>query len=231
MKSGYVISLSSVPPRFGHLGPVLAALLGQEPAPERVLLCLAERYERFPGPVEVPMLPEGVELLRGPDIGPGMKALEAARHVQGARLIYCDDDWIAAPGWAAALLARSDAHTAATGQGFSVRRLGRVSRAEPGRLDIAQGFAGVSVEPGWLKDARPPERVGERMVDDIWLSAHLAAKGIAIREVPEARSGLTPAFEAEGLQGATVGGLNRAEANRACADWAARRYGVWPSTA
>lgn len=231
MKGGYVISLSSVPPRFGRLRPVLEALLRQNPAPERVLLCVAERYERFPGPVRLPEMPEGVELVRGEDIGPGMKALAAARHLPGGRLIYCDDDWIAGPGWAAALLAAGDARTAVTGQGFGVERLGRSGAAGPGVVDIAQGFSGVSVRPEWLGDATPPDRAGERAADDIWLSAHLAARGIAIREAPEARAALHLAYEADGLQQARIAGMTRAEANQACADWAARRYGVWPKTA
>ena len=40
----YAIALTSSPPRLARLGPVLEALLAQEPAPERVLLCLPEAW-------------------------------------------------------------------------------------------------------------------------------------------------------------------------------------------
>ncbi|WP_412506615.1 hypothetical protein [Roseovarius sp. SYSU LYC5161] len=104
----YAIALTSIPPRFARLAPVLDGLLAQEPRPARVFLCLPRRYRRFPGPVTPPALPPGVTLLRcDDDPGPAGKALIAARHLAGQadRLIYCDDDWIMQPGWAAALLA------------------------------------------------------------------------------------------------------------------------------
>ena len=42
----YAVALTSIPPRLPRLGPVLASLLAQTPAPERVLLCLPERWAR-----------------------------------------------------------------------------------------------------------------------------------------------------------------------------------------
>ena len=230
MKQGYVIALSSVPPRFDGLGPVLTALLGQRPAPERVILCVADNYARFPGPAVLPVLPSGVEVMRGPDIGPGMKAVLPARGLAGSglRLIYCDDDWIAGPDWAAHLLAVSPGE-AATGQGFNVNRLGRRGAANDGFCDIAQGFSGVSVAPEWLSGAVPPEDSAARMVDDIWLSGHLAAQGVAIRQVPRARAALTPVAEdRHGLQDAIIGGQDRAGANRRCATLMHERWGIWP---
>lgn len=230
MKQGYVIALSSIPPRFGRLGPVLDALLAQRPRPLTVCLCIAESYKRFPGPVEVPLVPEGVELIRGPDIGPGGKALGAVRRAGelNARLIYCDDDWIAGPNWAAALL-NHDSALAVTGQGFTMSRLGRGGTDKPGHVDIAQGFSGVSVDPNWLKNARPPEGPAS-LVDDIWLSAYLAQAGTGIVESAKARAALRPAYEdGHGLQKADAGGLIRDQANRACAAWAHEVFGIWPN--
>ena len=229
----YAISLTSIPPRFDRLGPVLQALLAQRPAPMAVYLCLPRSYRRFVGPVSPPALPEGVDLLwSDTDLGPAGKALIPARHLQGKveRLIYCDDDWIYPPGWAAALLSGADDGVASTGHGFPVSRLKRQSHAAPGLTDIAQGFSGVCVEPAWLTgdDMTPPEAAWP--VDDIWLSGQLARQGIAMREMPKARDGLGPAFDdAHALQDITINGRSRHAANLACVEELTRRYGLWPA--
>lgn len=228
----YAISLTSIPPRYARLGPVLESLLAQRPAPDRVLLCLPHRPMRF-APVPWPEVPEGVEILTlEEDIGPASKVLPAARLLagRGGRLIYCDDDWILPQGWAARLLA-GDASEAVAGSGFDLRRLRRKGHAAPRaeHADVAQGFAGVAVRPDWLAGAEcaPPPLAWP--VDDIWLSAHLARQGVAIRLVPAAREGMCPAyFDAHGLQDAVIDGRNRAAANRACLDEITARYGLWP---
>lgn len=219
----YAISLTSIPPRFARLAPVLTALLAQRPTPEHVFLSLPERYARFPGPVTPPALPEGVTLLRpGADLGPATKALPAARVLAGRdmRLIYCDDDWLPAPDWAAQLL--TDAKDAATtAQAWDIARLGRAGTG----ADIAQGFAGVCIRPDWLAgpDMDPPPEAVE--ADDIWLSGQLARQGIPIRARPEARRRMRPAFDdAHALQDSTP----RDAVNRACAALVHARYGIWP---
>ncbi|WP_371224636.1 hypothetical protein [Roseovarius sp. 2305UL8-3] len=228
----YAISLTSIPPRFDRLWPVLDALLKQRPAPSEVFLSVPKQYERFPGAFDLPALPKCVSILESnTDHGPGSKAIVAAQHLKGRfdTLIYCDDDWLMAPGWAAHLLKSQQNGEAVTGQGFDVDRLCRVSPSADGFCDIAQGFAGVLVDPDWLADAQPPSDPVARSVDDIWLSAHLAAKGIGIREAPLARSAITPAYDdAYGLQDQVTEGHNRAAANQRCATLMATRYGIWP---
>jgi len=229
----YAISLTSIPPRYPRLGPVLASLLAQRPAPARVILALPDRHSRF-APAPTPALPDGVTLLRAAtDEGPATKALPAARTLTGHidRLIYCDDDWLMPPGWAAALLdATTDRHAAAA-SGFGMGRLRRHGHraAAPGLTDILQGFAGVCIRPEWLAGAGciPPPAAWP--VDDIWLSAQLARQCIGIRNAPEARTGLRPAYDdAHALQHAVIGGRGRAAANRACLDAITARYGLWP---
>ena len=231
----YAISLTSIPPRFDRLGPVLQALLAQRPAPMAVYLCLPCSYRRFSGPVTPPMRPDGVDLLWSEtDLGPAGKALIAARHLAGKveRLIYCDDDWTYGPGWAAALLKGAGDGVASTGQGFSVYRLKRQSHAAPGFTDIAQGFSGVCVDPVWLtgQELAPPKAAWP--VDDIWLSGQLARQGIAVREVANARPAMRPAFnDTHALQVAQIDGKDRHAANLACLEDLTRRYGVWPAAA
>jgi hypothetical protein len=227
----YAISLTSIPPRLPRLGPVLRSLLAQRPAPERVILCLPRSFRRFPGPVSLPDLPEGV--VPWPveeDWGPATKALAAARALSGQdmALIYCDDDWIYPQGWAQRLLAAQDAAHAAAATGFSVARLKRESAARAGCFDIAQGYSGVCVRPEWFagEEALPPPAAWA--VDDIWLSGQLARQGVAIRAVPEARAGLRPAYDdAHGLQDARIAGVDRHAANMACLDLLTDRYGIW----
>ncbi|HKL56087.1 MAG: hypothetical protein ACX93P_13940 [Roseovarius sp.] len=230
----YAISLSSIPPRFARIGPMLESLLAQRPAPERVILALPRRYERFGGPVHAPALPAGVEIMWSPqDHGPATKALVAADRLAGhvPRLIYCDDDWIAGPGWAAALLASARPHEAVTGQGFSVARLGRTSGAPTAaHVDIAQGFSGVLIDPAWLSgpDLAPP--AAARAVDDIWLSGLLAARGIPIRGAAHARRALRPAFaDDHALQDSLIAGQARHDANLTAAALIHARHGIWPA--
>lgn len=223
----YAVSLTSIPPRFDRLGPTMQSLLAQSPAPERVILALPRNYRRFPGPVPPPVLPNGVDLRWSEiDYGPATKALVAARVLAGqeCRLIYCDDDWLYGPGWAAALL---DPYpdVAVTGQGWSVKRIGRQGTD----LDIAQGFSGVSIRPEWLcgSDLAPPEIAWS--VDDIWLSGNLARQGVGLVEAPAARAAITPAFEdVHALQDHEIGGQTRDAANRATAALLHELYGIWP---
>ncbi|KZY31867.1 hypothetical protein A3731_22920, partial [Roseovarius sp. HI0049] len=224
---------TSIPPRLPRLGPVLASLLAQQPAPARVLLCLPERWARFPGSAPLPALPDGVELLRAPaDFGPATKAIGPARALAGQidRLIYCDDDWLMPQGWAAALLAAQRKGEAVAASGWSVDRLKRRSAARPGCVDIAQGFSGVLIDPRWLAGADMVPPAEAWAVDDIWLSGQLARQDIPIRLATGARAGMMPAFEdTHALQQAVIGGRARHAANMACVETLTRTYGIWPA--
>ena len=228
----YAISLTSIPPRFHRLGPVLRSLLAQRPAPAQVLLCLPESYDRFPGRYSLPALPDGVTVLTTPaDLGPATKALPAARLLAGqtGNLVYCDDDWLMGPGWAAALLDAQRPGCAVTGAGFGVERLQCRSQRNAACVDIAQGFSGVLVDPKWLTgpDPEPPATV--RSVDDIWLSGQLARQRIPILTAPEARRAMRLAYSDDhALQDFMSDGHGRAGANRACAALLHARYGIWP---
>lgn len=229
----YAISLTSIPPRFDRLLPVVRSLLAQRPAPARVILCLPERPARF-APAALPALPYGVDVLPVPhDEGPATKVLPAARALAGQidRLIYCDDDWIMPPHWAARLLEATGAKSASTAAGFNVDRLKRSSHRPPDetRCDIALGYAGAAIRPEWLAgpDCTPPPEAWA--VDDIWLSALLARQDITIRRVRAARVGMRLAYEdGHALQNARIGGLRRDAANLACADMLTARFGLWP---
>lgn len=126
----YVITLSTIPPRFPFVGDILQTLLRQTKRPERVVLYLPRRYRRFPEyDGALPEVPPGVEIrLVDEDIGPATKVLYAAEEFRGSglRLLYCDDDRLYQRDWAAKLLraARRHPEAAITAGGFDLDHLG-----------------------------------------------------------------------------------------------------------
>ncbi len=92
----FVITLTTIPPRFGGLPQVLAGLLRQDLPPDRIILYVPQRYRRFPEyDGRPPELPPGVELRRPEtDFGPASKVLHAVRefHGQDVDILFCDDD-------------------------------------------------------------------------------------------------------------------------------------------
>ena len=108
-----LITLSSIPPRFGLIGPTLEALVAQDGV-DGVELYLPQSYQRFPDwDGTLPAVPKGVTIHRcATDYGPATKVLCAARRYRGqdVRLLFCDDDRDYRPGWAKGLLAEADRH-------------------------------------------------------------------------------------------------------------------------
>lgn len=230
----YAISLTSIPPRLSRIGPVIESLLAQRPSPDMVCLSLPKVWARF-GAWDAPLnLPDGVFIHSSDvDYGPAQKVILFAIDppISVNRLIYCDDDWIYPQGWAEALWNAGRPGEAVAASGFSVRRLKRRGGSETeAHVDIAQGFAGVCIDPEWLRlpDIAPPPEAA--FADDIWLSGQMARQGISIRHCPEARAGLRPAFEdGHGLQDLDAPGQARAEVYHAALEELTRRYGIWPA--
>lgn len=214
------VALTSVPPRFAGLGATLDSLLAQ-PEVARVVVTLPRRYAHFAGPVTPPPLPDGVTLhWADTDIGPATKVLPlAATLAPDVPILICDDDWAYGPGWAAGFAAAHAADPAAAlaAQPFEARRIGRPSGT------IVQGFAGVLVTPAMLAPLTPPpERF--RPVDDVWLSALLAANDVPVRALPALRVLARPTGnEAAPLQARG----DRAALNRACAAHCADFFAIW----
>lgn len=105
----YVITLSSIPPRFAGLGRTLESLLAQSVKPARVILYLSREYRRFPDwDGTLPEVPDGVEIrLVDEDFGPATKVLPALRDFAGQDIdiLFCDDDQVYRPCIAERLLA------------------------------------------------------------------------------------------------------------------------------
>jgi len=137
----YAITLSTIPPRFPYIGPVLQTLLRQTRRAQRVVLYLPRRYRRFPDyDGTLPEVPRGVEIrVVDEDIGPATKVLYAAEEFRGSglRLLYCDDDRLYQRDWAAKLLqgARRRPNMAIAATGFQLARMGMASGSDLPRCE------------------------------------------------------------------------------------------------
>ena len=109
-----IITLSSIPPRFSRIGPTLRSLLAQSRAADRILLYIPHSYRRFPDwDGSLPQVPDGVEIRRvTDDLGPATKVLYAAREFREKEvdILFCDDDRVYAPDWAAGFMGARHAH-------------------------------------------------------------------------------------------------------------------------
>lgn len=212
-----VISLTSIPPRYGQLPRVLAALLAQ--GADRVALVVPRRHARF-APAPLPALPAGVIRLDTPrDLGPAGKLLAPAAAFPGADILYCDDDWLHGPGWAQTFAAARDRQgrdRVIAASTWPTERIGRRGGT------IAQGFAGVLVAADRAA-AIPPPPPEAWAVDDVWLSGWFEGLGLGIVEVLGARA-LSTALASPG---ALQDRADRDRANRAAAALVHDRFGIW----
>ena len=91
-----IVSLSSIPPRFGDIEATLNTILAQTAKIDEIRLYIPKRYRRFPDyDGSLPDVPSGVRIMRPEDdLGPATKVLFAAKELRGtdARIIFCDDD-------------------------------------------------------------------------------------------------------------------------------------------
>lgn len=98
-----IVTLSTIPPRFGDIGETLVSILNQKSAPEQIILYIPESYRRFPEWTgELPSVPQGVSIRRTPeDFGPATKVLPAIREFAGrdVDILFCDDDVIYDASW------------------------------------------------------------------------------------------------------------------------------------
>ncbi|MFC3208830.1 glycosyltransferase family 2 protein [Aquamicrobium soli] len=106
-----VISLSSIPPRFGGLFPTLTSLLRQELPAREIRLNIPRAYRRFPNwDGRLPEVPAGITIHRcQEDLGPATKVLPTAKDLRGhdVDILFCDDDKIYDPDWHARFKAQA----------------------------------------------------------------------------------------------------------------------------
>ena len=109
-----VISLSSIPPRFDKLRPTLECLIRQTAQVDRIILYIPKSYRRFPDySGHSPEVPDGVEIHQTEvDYGPATKVLAAALEFRGqdCDILFCDDDRLYPPDWAAVFVKERRSH-------------------------------------------------------------------------------------------------------------------------
>lgn len=231
-----VVTLTTIPERIGALGPVLRSLLDQTVPADRIILWRPERSRRTGQPYPPAVgLPAGIEVLSCTDEGPATKLLPALVAEPDAALVVVDDDVIYPHDFLETLLAahRADSSAAIGWRGWRIvagRRPKRfphifataLSRPEP--VDILLGTWGYLVPPGSFDEAvhdlaGAPEEC--RFVDDVWLSGHLARRGVRRMVVPGGGLPIetsTSAIASLGF-GANSSGANDLAAIRHFAKW------------
>lgn len=140
-----IITLSSIPPRFAELGPTLESLARQRAAVDSIRLYIPQHYRRFADwDGTLPQVPAGVTIMRTPDDpGPATKILPALREFAGqdVDILFCDDDRIYDPGWAARFqaLRRQRPRCALVEAGWDIRDIPSAARPAD-RLPRAQKY-------------------------------------------------------------------------------------------
>lgn len=108
MVQEYVITLSSIPPRFDRLPETLRRLSAQTVPAKAIILYIPRSYTRFPDwDGKLPDVPATVEIRRTEqDQGPATKILPAMTDFAGqdVNILFCDDDMKYRPTWAAQFL-------------------------------------------------------------------------------------------------------------------------------
>ena len=103
MKQKVILSLSTIPPRFGMLGASLNSLLNQDRKADEIHVYIPKVYRRFPEHnFFKPNVPDGLTLkIVDYDYGPATKILPCALEYRGTntRIIYGDDDRFADTSW------------------------------------------------------------------------------------------------------------------------------------
>ena len=112
MNQKVILSLSTIPPRFGMLGMSLNSLINQKRKADEIHVYIPKTYKRFPEHnFCIPDVPEGVSVkIIDHDYGPATKALPCAKAYRGTntRIIYGDDDRFADTLWLDNMLKCSD---------------------------------------------------------------------------------------------------------------------------
>ena len=112
MNQKVILSLSTIPPRFGMLGMSLNSLINQKRKADEIHVYIPKTYKRFPEHnFCIPDVPEGVSVkIIDHDYGPATKALPCAKAYRGTntRIVYGDDDRFADTSWLDNMLKCSD---------------------------------------------------------------------------------------------------------------------------
>lgn len=199
-----VVTLTSYPPRFPHLGKTLRSLLDQTVAPDDVVLWLAHP--------DIPALPQdvrdleahGLEIRGCDDLRSYKKLIPALREDPDRYFVTADDDVYYPPDWLAGLVETARAHPAEVvawrahialldedGDFRPYREwhlaTDRTVLSEPAQRLFPTGVGGILYPPHCFADDIDDRDLFLSLAphgDDIWFFWQARAKGTAYRRVP-----------------------------------------------
>jgi hypothetical protein len=201
---GLVVSMSTIPSRIDFILPAIRSLFDQTLRPSRVILALPPHSSRENRPYRIPdslRALEGLTIIDAErDWGPATKLLAALRlyrNVPNQRLVFVDDDNI----YPRTLLETMARHAEQRPDAAIAMRGWQVPSSlhfkdvdvvfgsaigSPLRVDVVTGCGGVLVRPRFFEDDvfALEERSDAFYVDDVWLSGHLARRGVQAFVVP-----------------------------------------------
>lgn len=203
--SGIVVSLTTIPSRIPQIFPTLNSLLDQTVLPDRIYLALPARSAReqtgYVVPGELHGHPLVTLLPSDRDWGPATKVIPTLlQHadVPDAAILAVDDDNVYPSAFVETFqrFAAALPDAALSLRGFPVppsrrwrdcREFAGTAVTSPTRTDVIQGCGGILVRPRFLDASlldyasAPSEAF---FVDDIWISGHLARRGVPRYVVP-----------------------------------------------
>ena len=235
---GPVVTMTTIPSRLAAIAPTIRSLIDQDHPPVKIVLAIPDHSERENCGYDeaiLAALPDCVSILRCQDLGPATKLLPALKAFPNQVLVVVDDDVIYPRDFLKTLWHAHEAHPETVlayrgvnlcdGVAFSdLRHQFATSVLEPTPIDIVFGTWGYLVPPDALDDhvhdftGYPTQA---RWVDDVWISGHLAKRGVPRLIVPAA------SFPVETLssgRGSLTGGINRSGENDEIAIRAFDRY-------
>ena len=203
VKPRVVVSLTSIPSRLTRLRPTLNSLLTQDYPPSAIYLAVPRRSLREQKPYRMPHwlaeYPAVTVIDCERDWGPASKLLPtllAERERPDTMIIAVDDDNVYPREMVGTFVQFSQRlpDAALCFRGHVVSGGWKESRAvfgtrvsAPTRMDIVTGCGGVLVKPRFFDgavfdyDGAPPSAF---FVDDIWISGHLARRGVRRYLIP-----------------------------------------------
>eukprot|EP00755_Sulcionema_specki_P007195 Sspe_Gene.37565::Locus_18130_Transcript_1_1_Confidence_1.000_Length_1867::g.37565::m.37565 len=191
-----VISMTTTPLRLPHILPTLNSLLAQDKVPDAIYLNIPWRSKRFNREYVVPAAVKAyaaVTIVRTEDFGPITKLLPTLQREQDPNtlIVTVDDEYWYPPQMLSTLVEQykvapfaAYAFAGQMVQGGELRS-GEVPsyRVHPTGVDVLEGFLGALYRRGDLQGIRqPPPDCWT--ADDVWISAHLKAKGIPRVMIP-----------------------------------------------
>jgi len=263
--SEYVLSLTTIPSRAKYLGQFLSSIGRQTLQPARIELNLPVEYKRRNlGVIDRSQIPSDFTVFNCEDFGPATKILPTLkRHKdENTQIIYCDDDRIFDRNWALRLtnIALQHPKSAIADECNAISAIDyryenpsrnwqyRLKRAASFGLydpykssrktewDIVEGFGGVLVRPAFFSAQVFDIPTDIWAVDDIWLSANLAANHSDIlwtqrtsRERSRSLrvSGKNLGRLSDALFLSTFDGLDRAKADYQSVRKCQEMFGIW----